>query len=37
MLDIFAQEMRLAMTLTGVTALSRIDETTLANADACKH
>lgn len=37
MLDIFAQEMRVAMTLTGVTALSQIDETTLANADACKH
>ncbi len=34
MLDIFAQEMRVAMTLTGVTDLSQINETTLANANA---
>jgi L-lactate dehydrogenase (cytochrome) len=32
MLDIFAKEMRVAMTLTGVTSISQIDESTLVNA-----
>ncbi|WP_448107475.1 FMN-dependent L-lactate dehydrogenase LldD [Pseudomonas azerbaijanoccidentalis] len=32
MLDIFAKEMRVAMTLTGVTAIDQIDETTLVQA-----
>jgi L-lactate dehydrogenase (cytochrome) len=32
MLDIFAKEMRVAMTLTGVTSISQIDETTLVQA-----
>jgi L-lactate dehydrogenase (cytochrome) len=31
MLDIFAKEMRVAMTLTGVTSISQIDETTLVD------
>jgi L-lactate dehydrogenase (cytochrome) len=30
MLDIFAREMRVAMTLTGVTSIARIDQSTLA-------
>lgn len=30
MLDIFAKEMRVAMTLTGVTSIARIDQSTLA-------
>ncbi|MGY2289966.1 FMN-dependent L-lactate dehydrogenase LldD [Pseudomonas sp. SDO528_S397] len=33
MLDIFAQEMRVAMTLTGVTSIDQIDRTALANVD----
>lgn len=32
MLDIFAKEMRVAMTLTGVTSISQIDESTLVDA-----
>lgn len=32
MLDIFAREMRVAMTLTGVTSISQIDEATLVKA-----
>jgi L-lactate dehydrogenase (cytochrome) len=32
MLDIFAKEMRVAMTLTGVTSISQIDESTLVGA-----
>ena len=32
MLDIFAREMRVAMTLTGVTSISQIDESTLVEA-----
>ncbi|MVV50806.1 alpha-hydroxy-acid oxidizing protein [Pseudomonas sp. PB120] len=32
MLDIFAKEMRVAMTLTGVTSIGQIDETTLVGA-----
>ncbi|MHC8314090.1 FMN-dependent L-lactate dehydrogenase LldD [Pseudomonas sp. LB3P31] len=32
MLDIFAREMRVAMTLTGVTSIDQIDETTLVQA-----
>jgi L-lactate dehydrogenase (cytochrome) len=32
MLDIFAREMRVAMTLTGVTSISQIDESTLVDA-----
>ncbi|MGY2185447.1 L-lactate dehydrogenase [cytochrome] [compost metagenome] len=32
MLDIFAKEMRVAMTLTGVTSIGQIDETTLVQA-----
>ncbi|WP_219096697.1 FMN-dependent L-lactate dehydrogenase LldD [Pseudomonas sp. UMAB-40] len=32
MLDIFAKEMRVAMTLTGVTSISQIDESTLVEA-----
>jgi len=32
MLDIFAKEMRVAMTLTGVTSISQIDESTLVSA-----
>ena len=32
MLDIFAREMRVAMTLTGVTSISQIDESTLVGA-----
>ncbi|MHC8332983.1 FMN-dependent L-lactate dehydrogenase LldD [Pseudomonas sp. LB3P25] len=32
MLDIFAKEMRVAMTLTGVTSIGQIDESTLVNA-----
>ncbi|MEZ1314928.1 FMN-dependent L-lactate dehydrogenase LldD [Pseudomonas fluorescens] len=32
MLDIFAREMRVAMTLTGVTSVDQIDETTLVQA-----
>ena len=32
MLDIFAKEMRVAMTLTGVTSISQIDESTLVAA-----
>lgn len=32
MLDIFAREMRVAMTLTGVTSISQIDESTLVAA-----
>ncbi|MDB5998039.1 MAG: lldD [Pseudomonas sp.] len=31
MLDIFAKEMRVAMTLTGVTSIAQIDESTLVN------
>lgn len=31
MLDIFAKEMRVAMTLTGVTSIGQIDESTLVN------
>jgi L-lactate dehydrogenase (cytochrome) len=34
MLDIFAKEMRVAMTLTGVTSIGQIDETTLVHAIA---
>ncbi|MGV8890970.1 MAG: FMN-dependent L-lactate dehydrogenase LldD [Pseudomonas sp.] len=32
MLDIFAKEMRVAMTLTGVTSISQIDQSTLVDA-----
>lgn len=32
MLDIFAREMRVAMTLTGVTSIAQIDESTLVSA-----
>ncbi len=32
LLDIFAKEMRVAMTLTGVTSIGQIDESTLVNA-----
>ncbi|MHC8407725.1 MULTISPECIES: FMN-dependent L-lactate dehydrogenase LldD [unclassified Pseudomonas] len=32
LLDIFAKEMRVAMTLTGVTSIAQIDESTLVNA-----
>ncbi|MCU1759478.1 FMN-dependent L-lactate dehydrogenase LldD [Pseudomonas sp. 14P_8.1_Bac3] len=32
MLDIFAREMRVAMTLTGVTSIAQIDESTLVDA-----
>jgi L-lactate dehydrogenase (cytochrome) len=32
MLDIFAKEMRVAMTLTGVTSISQIDESTLVDS-----
>ncbi|BBP75350.1 alpha-hydroxy-acid oxidizing protein [Pseudomonas gingeri NCPPB 3146 = LMG 5327] len=35
MLDIFAQEMRVAMTLTGVTSIDQINESILARAPAC--
>ncbi|KAI2669281.1 FMN-dependent L-lactate dehydrogenase LldD [Pseudomonas sp. TNT3] len=34
MLDIFAKEMRVAMTLTGVTSIGQIDETTLVHTIA---
>jgi L-lactate dehydrogenase (cytochrome) len=34
MLDIFAKEMRVAMTLTGVTSIGQIDETTLVHTTA---
>ncbi|OPB00391.1 alpha-hydroxy-acid oxidizing enzyme [Pseudomonas fluorescens] len=34
MLDIFTQEMRVAMTLTGVTSIDKIDHTTLVQAEA---
>jgi L-lactate dehydrogenase (cytochrome) len=32
MLAIFAKEMRVAMTLTGVTSIGQIDESTLVSA-----
>ncbi|NWD76512.1 FMN-dependent L-lactate dehydrogenase LldD [Pseudomonas gingeri] len=35
MLDIFAQEMRVAMTLTGVTSIEQINESILARTPAC--